>query len=407
LTGQSPHEVLHGAWDILMSGPSKTEQIEALLSSPEVEAALETRHFRRFLDHLPIAIAISKLLGSEQRIVYANQAFEAIVDYPLAKITGRRWDILDSFRHLERSDHLLCQAVLDGEDCLGVFRREGSDTLSLIEATAVRIETDEGLEDFRLVALIDVSESYSQREELERSVRERDLLLRELQHRVKNNLQLVAALIRLEARNARDGKPVNIQNIAGRVEALSILYRALSEASSEQELDLGNYLGRIASAAVRSHGTEGVRLETKVDCCPTSINLAMPAGLVVNEVITNALKHAFVGRDTGTIELQCLQGAEGYEISVADDGIGLPPGVVFPPPDKISGLIAQSLYENAGAELSVESRPSEGTRISFKIPVPPTTQEAVLPFTVAHGLMQVPHDAASSEPDGTGGHLSK
>lgn len=387
-----------------MSRPSKTEEVEALLSSPEVEAALETRHFRRFLDHLPIAIAISKQLGSEQRIVYANQAFEAIVGSPVAKITGRRWDILDNFRHVERSDHLLGQAVLDGEDCLGAFRGEGLDKPSLIEATVVRVETEEGQEDFRLIALIDVSESYNRQEELERSVRERDLLLKELQHRVKNNLQLVAALIRLEARNARDGKPVNIQNIAGRVEALSILYRALSEtpeAPGEQELDLGNYLGRIASAAVRSHGTEGVRLETKVDCCPTSINLAMPAGLVVNEIITNALKHAFVGRDTGTIELQCLLGSEGYEISVADDGVGLTPGVVFPPPDKISGLIAQSLYENARAELTVDSTPGEGTRISFKIPVTPTrAQEAVLPYTVAHGLMQLPHDAPSNEPDG-------
>jgi PAS domain S-box-containing protein len=380
--------------------PRKTEQVEQLLSSPELARALETRHFKRFLDRLPIAIAISKLVADDQRLVYANQAFESAVGLPVAEIVGKRWDVLNRYRQLQQAELSLGQAVLDGQDRIGVYHPEDAGETALFEATVVRVETDEGKEDFRLLALIDVTETYTRREELERSVRERDLLLKELQHRVKNSLQLVAALIRLESRNAREGKTVNIQGIAGRVEALSILYRALSDSPREEEVDLGNYLSRIASAAMRSHAAEGIRLELKIDCCPTTVNLAMPAGLVVNEVITNALKHAFHGRENGVVELCCVRGESGYEISVTDDGVGLPQGLVFPPPEKISALIIQSLYENAGATLDVESTPDQGTRISFVVPFAPARpEEPVLPFSLAHSLMQMPHDAQPKTPD--------
>ena len=90
------------------------------------------------------------------------------------------------------------------------------------------------------------------------------------------------------------------------------------------ELDLGVYLSQIAAAVMRSHAVEGIRLDLKVDAYPVSVNVAMPTGLVVNELLTNALKHAFVGRDGGTITLHSLADAHGCRIVVADDGVGLP-----------------------------------------------------------------------------------
>lgn len=385
-----------------MTTPDKAvEDLEQLLSSAQFARALEHRHFKRFLDDLPIAVAISKLIGEQQRIVYVNRAFEKVTGWTSPELAGKPWSILDSYRHVTSPDILLGQAVLAGEDVIGVFKREGSDKPTLVEASVAAINSDGEADRFRLLALIDTSEGHRLREELERSLREKDLLLRELQHRVKNSLQLVAALIRIEARNAREGKAVNMDSVASRVEALGILYRSLSDMPGGEQLDLGNYLSQIASAAMRSHAKEGIRLELKVDCCPTSINLAMPAGLVVNEAITNALKHAFVGRESGTIELKCLRRDDGCHIEIADDGVGLPAGLVWPSPNKISALIVQSLYENSRAVLNVETAPGEGTRISFLLPFQSvsTDESAVLPFTVVHSLMQLPHDAQSGPRD--------
>jgi two-component sensor histidine kinase len=91
----------------------------------------------------------------------------------------------------------------------------------------------------------------------------------------------------------------------------------------------------------------------------------MPAGLVVNELLTNALKHAFKDRDGGTIALHSLTDANGCRVVVADDSIGLPEGVEWPKRDKLGALIVRSLRENAHADFTVESSPGRGTRITI------------------------------------------
>ena len=103
----------------------------------------------------------------------------------------------------------------------------------------------------------------------------------------------------------------------------------------------------------------------KVDTYPVSINVAMPTGLVVNELLTNSLKHAFQGREGGTITLHSVVNGDGCRVTVADDGVGLPEGETWPKPGKLGALIARSLTENAKAEFNVTSSPGEGTRVTI------------------------------------------
>lgn len=110
---------------------------------------------------------------------------------------------------------------------------------------------------------------------------------------------------------------------------------------------------------------EGIHLNLQVDTWPVSLDVAMPTGLVVNELLTNALKHAFVGRAGGTITLKGLVDETGCRITVSDDGIGLPAGIVWPQRGKLSALIVQSLRQNAGASLSIHSLPGEGMKVQI------------------------------------------
>ncbi|WP_369407817.1 ATP-binding protein [Roseomonas rosulenta] len=131
-------------------------------------------------------------------------------------------------------------------------------------------------------------------------------------------------------------------------------------------MDLGIYLSQIASAVMQAHAVEGVRLNLKVDTWPVSINVAMPAGLVVNEVLTNALKHAFVGRSGGTITLHSLVDGEGCQVLVMDDGIGLPPGTTWPTSGRLGALIVESLRKNAGATVAVTTSAGRGLRVAIQ-----------------------------------------
>jgi PAS domain S-box-containing protein len=359
--------------------PDDRNQVEELIASPELARAVQAEEFKWFLDHIPIAIVISRHIGDRQRIIYANQAFETLTGQRIGDIEGRTWIVFDIFKHEDEPQRGLGQAVLGGEDFLGTFRHEHGNRAVLVQAYAGLIENDDGSENYRIVALVDVSErERSQREEFERQIRDKDLLLKELQHRVKNNLQLITALIRLEARSAKRGDQVDLDKLAGRIESLSLLYDSLSSDSWGPELDLGNYLGQIAATAMRTHAVEGVSLDLKVSYCPASINVAMPVGLLVNELLTNAFKYAFVGREGGTITLHCERKADDrYRVLVADDGVGMPLGITWPARGKLGSLILQTLRENTRqADFKLTSGPDAGTRATLEFMHQPASSKA-------------------------------
>ncbi|MER9053523.1 histidine kinase dimerization/phosphoacceptor domain -containing protein [Mesorhizobium sp. M0910] len=343
-----------------------TEQLQQLLDTPHLAGVLDSEQFKRFLDQLPIAIAISDLSGDE-RVVYVNSEFQKLSGVSVAELERWNWAALSGEGLSEYKDRPLARAIVEDIDRAGTFRiQRAAAAPAIVDVYSNLIEDERGRRSFRLVALVDVTaHKASDSEAIEQRIREKDMLLRELQHRMKNNLQMITALIRLEARSAASPDQKRFERLAGRVDALAILYQTLSVDEQKAEVDLGVYLSQIASAVMTSHAMQGIRLDMKVDAYPVSINVAMPTGLVVNELLTNALKHAFLGREGGTITLRSVVDGDGFRIVVADDGIGLPEGETWPKPGKLRALIAQSLTENAKARFEVDSAPGKGTRVTI------------------------------------------
>ncbi|RWM15114.1 MAG: PAS domain-containing protein [Mesorhizobium sp.] len=351
----------------MTSNSEKVEAVEQLLDTPDLATALESEQFKKFLDQVPIAIAVADLTA-EERVVYANPEFEKLSGLTVAKLTRENWAALSGTGIHQQKGRPLPEALVEETDFVGTFRLERvGDNPGLVDVYSNIIVDDNGKICFRLVALVDVSAHGEAGDErsVEERVGEKDTLLRELQHRVKNNLQMITALIRLESRNATEADRRRFERLAGRVDALAILYQTLTADEQNEEVDLGVYLSQVASAVMSSHAVEGIRLNMRVDTYPVSINVAMPAGLVVNELLTNSLKHAFQGREGGTITLHSIVDGDGCRVIVADDGIGLPEGETWPKPGKLGALIARSLTENAKAHFAVESTASEGTKVTI------------------------------------------
>lgn len=189
---------------------------------------------------------------------------------------------------------------------------------------------------------------------------------------------MITALIRMEARSPQtENKEQQFSRLAGRVNSLAVLYRSMSDAPASDRVDLGSYLSEIASSVMHAHATEGVRLDLKVNSWPVSVNVAMPTGLVVNELLTNALKHAFVGREGGTITLHSLVDDTGCKVVVSDDGVGLVEPAHWPRQGKLAALIVQSLKTNAKAQVDVSSRVGLGLRVSITF-----DREAAIPVAL-------------------------
>ena len=316
---------------------------------------------------MPIAIIVSQM-GAKERIVYANPEFERITGLLAADLEGKAWNVLQAPSADPASSLDLGGAIAGGNDYLGTFlvTAKGGQQ-EHVDAYSNVIQDENGVAAYRFAALVKVSvHKQEEPEELQRRLREKDALLLEIQHRVKNNLQMITALMRMEARNA-DGliDTAPFERLSGRIEALKILYTLLDPKDEAGEVDLGVYLSDVAAAVLHAHAVEGVRLELKVDVYPVSVNVAMPAGLVVNELLTNALKHAFVGRPGGTITLESVSDGNGCRVTIADNGVGLPEGLEWPKRGKLSALIVQSLRENAKAQVEVTSVPGQGMRVTL------------------------------------------
>jgi PAS domain S-box-containing protein len=344
-------------------GTPPPEHVDQLLTSPSLVRAIENDRYKHLLDNAPVAVAVSRGSGADQYIAYVNVAFEGVTGLAAADVEGRPWSCLDVFRGEDDPQRGLGQTIVEGEDFLGVFRPEqAGGRIIIVQAYASVIENDDGVENFRIAALVDIAgRERAQLEQYESRIRERDAMMRELQHRVKNNLQLITALIRLEARSATEGESVALERLAGRIDALTVLYRTLSGETADIDVDLGQYLADIAAAVMAASAADTIECDVQTVYCPMSVNIAMPVGLLVNEMLTNALKYAFVGREKGIVRVICKLEGERVTVVVSDDGVGMSEAV-WPAPRKLGALILQTLKENArDVQLDVTSMPGQGT----------------------------------------------
>jgi two-component sensor histidine kinase len=163
--------------------------------------------------------------------------------------------------------------------------------------------------------------------ELQTAVADKERLLRELQHRVRNNLQMVTSIVRLQERRARSREARSeLLSVARRIETLSLVYDKLYVSGEIERVDLGTYLGELGVTLLRFHAGEapGVRLRTDVESIVLPLEQALPLGLIVNEFVTNSFKYAFEGR-SGLIGLEVGKDAvDKAHLRLWDNGRGLP-----------------------------------------------------------------------------------
>src|SRR5688572_12639910 len=220
-----------------MTQISEAAQVETLLATPDLADALDSEPFRRFLDQVPIAIVVSEMRDDE-RIVYVNPEFEKVSGESAADIIGQAWTVLQGKVDDSQREDALGVAIAETSDFIGTFRIErAADGPTVVDAYSNIIVDDDGKPSYRLAALLVVDTLDNEgREELEQRLREKDTRLLEIQHRVKNNLQMITALIRIEARKAQgriDSAPFD--RLAGRIESIQLLYSLFSDRGTEDE----------------------------------------------------------------------------------------------------------------------------------------------------------------------------
>ena len=181
--------------------------------------------------------------------------------------------------------------------------------------------------DSRLTALMESEAA------LRKSLVEKEVLLREIHHRVKNNLQIVSSLLSLQSSHTNDPRVIAMfEESRGRVKAIALIHERLYTSDDFAEINLFAYLRRLADDIVSAYQRTGLEVAVDIvgDLGLLPVDTAMSCALLINELLTNALKHAFIGRTLGRVRIGVdAEGAKAARITVADDGVGFPASLDF------------------------------------------------------------------------------
>ena len=280
---------------------------------------------------------------TDNPIVFVNEAFQKLSGYSREEIIGRNCRFMQGPETDQDTVAALRRAIGMGEDIdveILNYRKDGSTFWNALYLSPVR--DDAGRIRFFFASQLNVTERVETRLRLARSkqdverevvtrtaalneaLRDKTLLLHEVDHRVKNNLNMIGSLLRLQARSIPDkAVAAKLNEMLERVDALSTVHRKLYQSENIRQFDVGAFLTTLVSDVMVAAGRQDIRVETTIERLVVTSERAAPLGLVLNEILTNAVKHAFADGRSGTLSVSAGRDDDRATIRVADDGPGM------------------------------------------------------------------------------------
>jgi chemotaxis protein methyltransferase CheR len=311
------------------------------------------------------------VLDPDLTIRFANRSFcqtfavapEDTVGRRLYEIGNGQWDIPKLRSALE--------AIISGRETIEAFEVE-----YVFPSIGRRIMALNARKVYRpgnkirqiLLAIEDVTERTKLQREHAAAHQRIGMLLQELTHRVKNSLQFIAAMVLIEARSHKSGEgKAALERVSHRITALGQLYSTLSKADTVEAVDAATYLDELCRdliASVHKEGDTSIILKTDFESELLPTDRAIPIGLIVNELVTNAVKYAFPGEAKGTVMVTLKRVPGELRLTVADDGQGLDPRRVD---SGLGGRLVDGFAQQLGGLVERKSD-SRGTSVHLILP---------------------------------------
>jgi PAS domain S-box-containing protein len=339
------------------------------LRQTEESLRASEKRFRSIFEHAPIGIAIVSLDG---RWLSVNNATCAIVGYTRVELEQM------TFHQVTHPDDL--QADLDHVRQLmegstpsyqmekRYIRKDGQLVWVLLTVTLLRDEAGKPL--YFLSQIMNISDRKQKEQAIAGALAEKEVLLKEVYHRVKNNLQVVSSLFNLQLRTLPEGEArTALRESANRVRAMALVHEKLYRSSNLSSIALDSYIEDMC----RQLGTLGavsqrdIRITTELEPIEIGLEMAVPVGLQLNELISNSLKHGFPDDRPGNLHIRLARRAPGSDtitLEVTDDGVGLPAGLNPRTSTSLGLKLVASLAAQIDGEFDIASR-DDGTHASL------------------------------------------
>jgi PAS domain S-box-containing protein len=317
------------------------------------------------------------LIDPAGHIVTWNRGAARIKGYSEAEIIGKHFSVFYPESEIARGhpEQVLAHAVRDGryEEQGWRVRRDGSQFWADTVLTPLYDPAGK-LEGFAMVAR-DYTERRQADEQLRErqaqltaSLKEREVLLQEVHHRVKNNLQVISSLINMQKRQMRDADARRgLDECKARVEAIALIHEQLYQAKNYASIPFSEYARSLVDNIFHATGVSptNIALKVEIESVALAVDRAIPCGLILNELISNALKHAFPAERQGAVHVELRRLNADLLLAVGDDGIGMPAGFDLATSESLGLQLVSTLVEQLQARLEIVQDGGTTFRITF------------------------------------------
>ena len=295
------------------------------------------------------------IVGDRAMILYCNNSMASMLRMPLESVMGSPLTRVLDPADLPDLELLLGTALRAAcSRAMTILHADGSRTPVRLSFSPMRIEDRAAI----CLVVTDLSEQKAHEARIEASLREKEVLIREIYHRVKNNLQVIQSLLKMRARLLPRGETrAAIEATVQRVHAMALVHRLLYQMEDLARLPLTEYLRHLFGGVVASSSMQPdqIHLELDIEEIAMGLDRAIPFGLLVNELLSNSLKHGFPEDRRGNIRVSIGRHRGVVRLVVRDDGVGLSSGFDSATFSSMGLKLAASLAHQLGGELRFSS----------------------------------------------------
>jgi two-component sensor histidine kinase len=215
----------------------------------------------------------------------------------------------------------------------------------------------------------EIAERTRVEEQITASLWEKEVLLKEIHHRVKNNLQIISSLLSLQAHRVEDSQALEIfQESQDRIRSMALIHEKLYQAHDLARINFGEYIHSLSAylSQAYSASTRAIALQIQADSISLAVDTAIPCGLMLNELISNALKHAFPHDGPGQVRIELGTGPNHhYTLKVSDNGVGMPPDLDLSTTDSFGLQLVNALVNQLGGAIELDKGKGTEFKITF------------------------------------------
>ncbi|NQT25857.1 PAS domain S-box protein [candidate division KSB1 bacterium] len=313
--------------------------------------------------------SITVIANTEGCIEYVNSMFCLVTGYTSNEVVGRNPRILSSGRQDNIFYQTLWNRIRSGETWMGEFENKRKSGKSYWEAAQISPLKNEAGEITHFIKVSnDVTERKHAEDQLQKDLKEKEILLKEVHHRVKNNLQIISSLLNLQAHRISDPNILKILEQSNRrVRSMALVHEKLYQSENFATIDLKVYIEALVMELFQTYGHGNrIRMEFKIRPISLSLDQAVPCGLIINELVSNALKYAFPKNRKGMVQISLHTKKGVHEIAIRDDGIGMAKDIHTKEIDTLGLKLVRILCDQIKAETSWHVEKGTEFRMKFK-----------------------------------------